>query len=124
MKKKNFVTLLLGTVGGVLFAVGMCMCLLPEWNAFTLGVVFASVGALTLAVLFAVRWKLDGRAFHLNWRLIGKIAYGVAAALVLGVGMCLVLVWQKMLLGIAIGLIGIVMLLCLIPLCLGLKNND
>ena len=29
MKKKNFVSLLFGTVGGILFALGMCMCLLP-----------------------------------------------------------------------------------------------
>lgn len=34
MSKKNFVTLILSTVGGILFAIGMCMCLLPEWNAF------------------------------------------------------------------------------------------
>ena len=32
MSKKNFVTLILSTVGGILFAIGMCMCLLPEWN--------------------------------------------------------------------------------------------
>ena len=30
MQKKNFVSLILGTVGGILFAIGMCMCLLPE----------------------------------------------------------------------------------------------
>lgn len=35
MKKKNFVSLVFGTVGIILFALGMCMCLLPEWGAFT-----------------------------------------------------------------------------------------
>ena len=35
MKKSAFVNLMIGTVGGLLFALGMCMCLLPEWNAFT-----------------------------------------------------------------------------------------
>ena len=34
MLKKNFVTLVLSTIGGILFAMGMCMCMLPEWNAF------------------------------------------------------------------------------------------
>lgn len=29
MKKKNFVSLVMGTVGGILFALGMCMCMLP-----------------------------------------------------------------------------------------------
>ena len=30
MKKKEFVTLIMSTVGGILFALGMCMTLLPE----------------------------------------------------------------------------------------------
>lgn len=37
MKKKNFVTLILSTIGGILFALGMCMCLIPEWGTFTPG---------------------------------------------------------------------------------------
>ncbi len=31
MKKSSFVALVLGTVSGMLFAIGMCMALLPEW---------------------------------------------------------------------------------------------
>ena len=34
MSKKNFVTLILSAIGGILFALGMCMTLLPEWNAW------------------------------------------------------------------------------------------
>ena len=30
MKKKNFVSMILSAAGGILFAMGMCMCLLPE----------------------------------------------------------------------------------------------
>ena len=39
MKKSNFVAMILGTIGGILFALGMCMALIPEWNAFRQGVV-------------------------------------------------------------------------------------
>ena len=39
----------------------------------------------------------------------------------LGVGMCLSMVFGKMILGIVIGIIGIVILLMLIPLTKGLK---
>lgn len=39
MKKSNFVALILGTIGGVFFALGMCMCLLPEWGMATQGIV-------------------------------------------------------------------------------------
>ena len=41
MTKKNFLFLVLTVVGGLLFALGMCMCLLPEWNAFGPGVVYS-----------------------------------------------------------------------------------
>ena len=58
MKKENFVTLILSTIGGILFAIGMCMTM----------------------------------------------------------------VWEGMMgPGIIVGVIGIVLLLCLIPLCKGLK---
>ena len=50
MKKSNFVALILGTVGGVFFALGMCMALLPEWGMETQGVVCGVIG---LAVLLA-----------------------------------------------------------------------
>jgi len=33
MKKQTFISILVGVVGGLLFSLGMCMCLLPEWNA-------------------------------------------------------------------------------------------
>ena len=67
MKKSSFVAMILGTIGGILFALG------------------------------------------------------IVGALLLGVGMCLTMVWSNMILGIVIGIVGIVVLLCLIPLIKGLK---
>lgn len=32
MKKSTFVAMILGIIGGILFALGMCMALIPEWN--------------------------------------------------------------------------------------------
>lgn len=124
MKKKNFITLLVGCVSGMLFALGMCMCLLPEWNAFTLGVVLAAIGFVALTALFLVRFKMDGRKITFNWPLIGKIAFGTLGALTLGLGMAMIMVWKMMLLGIIVGIVGIVLLICLLPMCLGLKNED
>lgn len=37
MKKSTLVAMILGTVGGVFFALGMCMALLPEWECLTRG---------------------------------------------------------------------------------------
>lgn len=122
MKKENFVSLILGTVGGILFAIGMCMCLLPEWNAFTQGVVVAAIGAVVLIVMLLVRRKMEGKpAIELNGKAIGTVILGIIGALVLGVGMCMVMVWELMIPGILVGVVGIILLLCLIPLVKGIK---
>ena len=121
MKKSTFVNLLIGTVGGLLFALGMCMCLLPEWNAFNVGVVCTAVGGVILLALGVVAWIRSGRKIRVNWKIAGKVLYGIFAALVLGVGMCMIMVWNMMLPGILVGVVGIVLLLMLIPMCIGLK---
>ncbi len=122
MKKKNFVSMILGTVGGLLFAIGMCMCMLPEWNAFTPGAVTGALGAAVLIAVPVIRRKMEGKApVKLNARTIGTMAMGAAGALIFGTGMCMVMVWDMMIPGIAVGIVGIVLLLCLIPVCKGLK---
>ncbi len=123
MKKENFVTLLMGTVGGILFALGMCMCLVAEWNAFSQGVVVGAIGVVVLLVMLFVRRKMQGKPpVTLTRKAVGTIALGIVGALTFGVGMCMTMVWEGLLVwGIVVGLIGIVLLLCLIPVCKGLK---
>ena len=48
MKKKNFVSLILGTIGGLLFAIGMCMCLVTVWSMMLPGILIGIVGILLL----------------------------------------------------------------------------
>lgn len=122
MKKKNFVSLVMGTVGEILFALGMCMCMLPQWNAFTQGVVVSAVGAVVLLAMLVVRRKMEGKpAVRLNGKAVATVLLGVVGALVLGVGMCMVMVWNMLMWGIVVGIAGIVLLICLIPLCRGLQ---
>jgi hypothetical protein len=122
MKKKDFVTLIMSTVGGILFALGMCMGLIPEWNALTQGVIIGIVGAIILLAMVMVRRKMDGKpAIVLNKRAIGITLLGVVGAIVLGVGMCMSMIWNMMVPGIIVGIIGIVALLCLIPVIKGLE---
>ena len=123
MKKENFIALILGTVGGLLFALGMCMCLLPEWNAFVPGVAVTAIGAAVLIIMFIARRIMLGKpTIKVNGKTVGKIALGIVGALILGVGMCMTMVWEGLMIwGIIIGIIGIILLLCLIPLCIGLK---
>lgn len=122
MKKSSFIALLLGTVSGMLFALGMCMALIPEWNAFQPGVIFGCVG-LALALVTVVIWrKMEGKApIHVSGKAVLTVLVGVAGALALGVGMCFCMVWGQMIPGILIGIVGIVVLLCLIPLTRGIQ---
>lgn len=124
MKKSNFVAMILGTIGGILFALGMCMALIPEWNAFRQGIIMGAAGLVVLLIMVFVWRKMENKApIHLSGKTIGSILLGIAGALLLGVGMCLTMVWSNMVLGIVIGIVGIVFLLCLIPLTKGLEEK-
>ena len=125
MEKKNFITLVLGTVGGLLFALGMCMCLLPEWNMFNTGVVCAAIGLVILLITVIAYRKMSGKApIKVNVKVLGKVLYGTLSALVLGAGMAMIMALEGMMIqGIIVGIVGIVMLLFLIPMCVGLKDS-
>lgn len=123
MKKSSFAALVLGTVSAVLFALGMCMAMLPEWNAFRPGVVCGGAGLLLGLVTVAVWRRMEHKEpIRLSGKAVLPAAVAAAGALALGVGMCLCMVWGKMAVGIAVGLAGIVALLCLIPLAKGFKD--
>lgn len=122
MKRSNFVALLMGTVSGVLFALGMCMALLPDWNAFWEGVIFGAVGIVLGVITLLVWFKMENKKMpKLNGKNVLRAIYTIVAVLVLGAGMCLCLVWQQFLWGTLVGLVGIVMLLGLIPMIKGIK---
>ncbi|MDE7244291.1 MAG: hypothetical protein K2O18_10010 [Oscillospiraceae bacterium] len=122
MKKKDFVTLIMSVVGGILFALGMCMALLPEWGAMTQGVAMGIVGLVVLLTMLLVRRKMDGKpAIVFSGKAIATTLFGVLATVVFGVGMCMTMIWNMMVPGIVVGIVGIVLLICLIPICKGLK---
>lgn len=124
MKKKDFVTLILSTIGGILFALGMCMALVPEMGSLSAGIIVGVAGMVILLVMALVRRKMDGKpAIVFNGKTIGTTLLGVAGAVILGVGMCMVMIWNMMVYGIIVGIVGIILLLCLIPVCKGLKED-
>lgn len=123
MKKSSFVAMILGTSAGVLFALGMCMALIPEWDAFEPGVVLGGTGLLLGLATVGIWRKMERKA---PIRISGKTALAIlvcaAGVLMLGVGMCLCMVWDRLVLGVCVGLAGILLLLCLIPLTKGIRE--
>lgn len=122
MKKSNFIAMILGTIGGILFALGMCMCLIAEWNAFRPGVIMGVIGIIVLLIMVLIWRKMENMApIKISGKTIGAALIGIAGSLLLGVGMCLTMVWSNMVVGIVIGIAGIIIFLCLIPFVKGLK---
>lgn len=123
MKKSNFTALILGTIGGIFFALGMCMALLPEWGMFRQGIICGVIGLVILLITLLVWRKMEHKApIKLNAKTVGSVVLGAAGALVLGVGMCMVMVFNKMVPGIIVGVAGLVLLLMLIPLTKGIHD--
>ena len=122
MKKSSFVALLMGTVSGVLFSLGMCMALLPEWDLFKEGIIFGSIGMILGIITVLVWCGMENKKLpKMRGKTVLRTIYAVTAALVLGVGMAMCLVWQQILWGTLVGLLGIVMLIALIPMIKGFK---
>jgi hypothetical protein len=96
--------------------------IIPEWNAMKQGIVIGIIGIAILIAMVLVRRVMDGKpAIVLNAKAIGTTLLGVVGAIVLGVGMCMTMIWGMLVQGIVVGIIGIVLLLCLIPAIAGLK---
>ena len=122
MKKSNFAAMILGTVGMVFFALGMCMTMIEEWGMFRQGVIFGVIGLAILLITLIVWRRMEGKApIRLSGKTVAVAALAVFGALLLGVGMSLCMVFEKLILGVMIGLVGIVVLLMLIPLKKGLR---
>ena len=122
MKKSDFVAMILGAISCIFFALGMCMTMVAEWNAFQPGVILGMIGLLSALVTVIVWRKMEHKApIKMNGKTISAVFLGIIGALALGIGMCFVMVWGNLVPGIIVGVIGILLLLCLVPIGKGLK---
>ena len=123
MKKENFISLIISIVGVILFSLGMCMSMITEWNTFKEGIIVGIIGLIILISMFIIRRKMEGKpVLKLNIKTMKIVILGIVSSLILGIGMCMTMVWQGLMVqGIIVGSIGIIMLLCLIPLCKEVK---
>lgn len=99
------------------------MTLLPEWGLGAQGVVCGIIGLAVLLAALLVWRRMEHKApIKFSGKTILAVIVGVVGALLLGVGMCMVMVFERMVLGIVVGLAGIVALLMLIPLLRGIHD--
>lgn len=121
MKKSNFVALILSTIGILLLGLGMCMCMIEEWGLFQPGIIVGSGGLLTLLIMIFVYRKMEHKnPIKISLKTVMIVILALVGMLALGIGMSLSMVFGNLILGIVIGILGILILLSLIPICKGL----
>ncbi len=129
MKKETLLEIVLGTIGGLVFAIGMCMVLIPEWDLLKAGCVVAAVGFIILLCIIPVYKKSHPKIVHrkVNWGIVSAWMIGLLGALVMGFGMSKVMVGDPsksdMLIGIITGVVGLMVCVLVYPIYAFIKND-
>lgn len=129
MKKDTLLEIILGTIGGLIFAIGMCMCLIPEWNMFKAGVVIAIIGFIILLCIIPIYRKSHPKKEHgpIDIGLVTTWTVGVVGALIMGFGMSKIMVGETstsdMIVGLITGVVGLVICVLNYPIYAYIKSE-
>lgn len=129
MEKHTLLEIILATIGGLLLAIGLCMCLLPQWNMFTIGVIISLLGFLLLLCIIPVYQKshIQQTAKPINWSFLFVWIIGIVGALVMGFGMSKIMASDvsrmDMIIGMGFGIIGLVACILNYPIYTYLKKK-
>ena len=107
MKKRTLIEIILGNVGGLLLAIGMCMIFIPNWNLSATGVALTIFGGINLLAIIPIHIKGPHKSRIYNWkRIILKIIV-ITIALIIGYGIGEIIARKNMILGVVIWVIGL-----------------
>ncbi len=129
MKKETLLEIILGTIGGLVFAIGLTMCLIPEWDLLKAGVVVTILGFIILLCIIPIYRSNHPKKEHapINWGIVFTWLIGIVGALVMGFGMSKVMVGNPsktdLLIGIATGIVGLLVCVFNYPIYSYIKSN-
>ena len=129
MKKETLLEIILGTIGGLVLSIGMCMCLVTEWNMLVPGVVVAAIGFIILLCIIPVYRKDHPRKPHgpINWGIVLTFVVGIVGSLIMGFGISKILVGEPsqtdMIVGMITGVVGLVICVLNYPIYSYIKSN-
>ena len=130
MKKETLLEIILETVGGLIFAIGMCMCLIPEWNLFTLGIVVSIIGIIILLCIIPIYRKEHPKKISNKKTDLGLVLtwiIGIVGSLIMGYGMSKIMVdspdKMDMIIGMITGVVGLLICVLNYPIYSYLKSN-
>ena len=79
MKKETLLEIILGTIGGLIFAIGMCMGLIPEWNMLKEGIIVGVIGFIILLCIIPIY-----RKNHPKTKVKKQTDWGIVATWIIG----------------------------------------
>lgn len=130
MKKETLLEIILGTIGGLIFAIGMCMGLIPEWDMLNIGIIVGVIGFIILLCIIPIYRKSHPKTKakkQTDWEIVVTWIIGVIGALVMGYGMSRVMVGeatkQDMIIGLITGIVGLVICVLNYPIYSYIKGN-
>jgi len=129
MKKETLLEIILGTIGGLVFAIGMCMCLIPEWNMLKAGVIVSIIGFVILLGIIPVYRSSHPKKEHkpVDWGIVLTWIVGLVGALIMGFGMSKIMVGETttsdMIVGLITGVVGLVVCVLNYPIYAYIKSN-
>lgn len=130
MKKETLLEIILGTVGGLIFAIDMCMCLIPEWDLFVAGIIVTIIGFIVLLCIIPIYRKEHPKKVgnkKTDWGLVLTWTIGVIGALIMGFGMSKIMVGSPekmdMIIGMITGVVGLLICVLNYPIYSYLKSN-
>lgn len=129
MKKETLLEIILGTIGGLVFAIGMCMCLIPEWDLLKAGIVVSVIGFIILLCIITVYRSNHPKKEResINWGIVFTWIIGIVGALVMGFGMSKIMTGEPtqkdIIIGIVTGVVGLIVCVLNYPIYSYLKGN-
>ena len=129
MKKETLLEIILGTVGGLIFAIGMTMCLIPEWDLLKVGVVVGIIGFIVLLSIIPIykKGKPKKEPKKIDWEIVLTFVIGIIGSLIMGFSMSKVMVGSPdkmdLIIGMITGVIGLLICVLNYPVYSYLKSN-
>ena len=130
MKKETLLEIILGTIGGLVFAIGMCMCLMTEWDLFMVGIIVSVIGFIILLCIIPIYRKEHPKKVNnkkTHWGLVLTWIIGKVGSLIMGFGMSKILVGSPektdVIIGMITGIVGLLICVLNYPIYSYLKSN-
>lgn len=129
MKKETLLEIILGTVGGLVFALGMCMCLITEWETLKTGIVVSLIGFIILLFIIPVYRKAHPKKERepVNFGIVITWCIGIIGSLIMGFGMSKIMSGEPsqndMIVGLITGVVGLMICVLNYPIYSYIKSN-